>query len=209
MTKTTKIAVGAAAVAAGVLIGGYIWINSAGEETDAPNDSPLTIEEQSPRIAPLSDMKSTDSQSTTGRANRPSEAVEVRGDSTAPAQTSDVESQAAANSAGEAEPSDAPTTDPQEIPDKTKSGAEVYEPPMLYRFDGLDIIADVEVPYEFALNGGKVHYKVPDGSLSWTVEFPAGSLLKHPKQSLSEDGLGLTDGDQTGDFIVSITVAGK
>ncbi len=59
MTKTTTIAVGTAIVVAGILTGGYIWINSAGEETNAPNDSPLTIEEQSPRITPLSNQKST------------------------------------------------------------------------------------------------------------------------------------------------------
>ncbi len=208
MTKTTKIAVGAAAVAAGVLIGGYIWINNADDKIDAPNDNPLTIEEQSPRIAPLSNQKSTDSQSATERANRPSEAAEVRGDSTAPAPTSDVESQTA-DSIGETEPSDAPAPDGEAINDETKSGAEAYEPPMRYRYDGMDIVADVEVPYDLALNGGKVHYKHPDGSMSWTVELPAGSLLKHPKQFLTEEGLGLTDGDKTGDFIISITVAGK
>ena len=101
----------------------------------------------------------------------------------------------------------------------TKSDAEVYKPPMRYRVDGLDIVADIEVPYELALKGGKAHYKHPGGSRSWTVEFPVGSLLKHPKQFLTvlklskkvltEEGLGITDGDKTGDFIVSITVVGK
>ena len=223
MTKTTKIAVGAAAVAAGVLIGGYIWINSADEKTDAPNDnplndSPLTFEEQSPRVMPLSKQKSIDSQSATERANRPSEAAEVRGDSTALAPTSDVESQTALDSIGGAEPSNAPALDGEALNDETKSGAEAYEPPISYRYDGLDIVADLEIPYEIALNGGKVHYKHPDGSISWTVEFPAGDLLD-PQwdqtdnfvfgQFFTEEGLGLTDGDQTGNFYVNLIVFGK
>ena len=103
----------------------------------------------------------------------------------------------------------APAPDSEAINDETKSGAEVYKPPMQYRFDGMDIVVDVEAPYELALNGGKIHYKHPGGSLSWTVEFPAGSLLKHPKQSFEEEGLGLTDGRKTGDFIINITVVGK
>ena len=209
MTKSTKIAVGAAAVAAGVLIGGYVWINSDGEETDAaPNDNPLTIEEQSPRITPLSDLKSSGSQSAE-RADRQPEAVEGAGDSAATTQSSDVESQTAANSAGETEPSDAPATDPEKTDDETKSAAEAYEPPMRYRFEGLNIVADLEIPYDIALNGGKVSYKVPDGSLSWTVEFPPGSLLRYPGQVLTEEGLGLADEDKTGDFIVHLNVVGQ
>ena len=90
-----------------------------------------------------------------------------------------------------------------------RTSAEVYKPPMRYRVDGFDIVADIEVPYEIALKGGKTHYKHPGGSRSWTVEFPAGSLLKHPKQFLTEEGMGLTDGDQTGDFIVRLTVGAK
>ena len=52
-------------------------------------------------------------------------------------------------------------------------------------------------------------YKVPDGSLSWTVEFPPGSLLRYPGQVLTEEGLGLADEDKTGDFIVHLNVVGK
>ena len=208
MTNSTKIAVGAAAVAAGVLIGGYIWIHSGGEETDAaPNDNPLTIEEQSPRIAPRSDQKSSGSQSAE-RADRQPEADEGAGDSAAPTQSSDVESQTA-DSAGNTEPSDAPATDPEKTDDETKSAAEAYEAPMRYRFEGLNIVADLEIPYDIALNGGKVSYKVPDGSLSWTVEFPPGSLLRYPGQVLTEEGLGLADEDKTGDFIVHLNVVGK
>ena len=102
MAKTTKIIVAAAAAATGILIGGYIWLNSADGERGAPIDSGLTLEEQSPRLTPLSAVKSTGGSASDGAAVQ-QEAVQTDGNQTAAAQVSNADHETAAAVSVEAE----------------------------------------------------------------------------------------------------------
>ena len=95
MAKTTKIIVAAAAAATGILIGGYIWLNSADGERGAQIDSGLTLEEQSPRLTPLSAVKSTGGSASDGDAVQ-QEAVQTDGNQTAAAQVSNADHETAA-----------------------------------------------------------------------------------------------------------------
>ncbi len=89
MTKTTKIIVGAAVAAAGILIGGYLWLNAGAEPESA--ESALTIEEQSPRLKPLSAVKSTGGESASDGASDQSEAVQIDSEASAAPQVSNAD----------------------------------------------------------------------------------------------------------------------
>ncbi len=83
MAKTTKIAAAAsAAAAAGILIGGYIWLNNAGAESESAVRA-WTVEEQSPRVRPLSAVKSTGAKSAPDSLTVQPETVQI--DNEAPA----------------------------------------------------------------------------------------------------------------------------
>ena len=92
MSNTAKIAVGAAALACGLLIGGYLWMNAAEKPPAQPG---LTLEQQSPRVARPDTQSAAHTQSAGGSAETPSEPG-----------TADRASEAAVTSAAE---SDAPT----------------------------------------------------------------------------------------------------
>ncbi len=101
MSQTTKIAVGAAVAAAGILIGGYLWLNAGAEPESA--ESALTIEEQSPRLKPLSAVKSTGGESASGSANTQPEAVQVDSEASAAALISNADQETAAMASVETE----------------------------------------------------------------------------------------------------------
>ncbi|MDE0022623.1 MAG: sigma-70 family RNA polymerase sigma factor [Candidatus Poribacteria bacterium] len=90
MAKTTKIVVGAAVAAAGILIGGYLWLNNAGAEPESAI-SALTLEEQSPRVTPLSAVKTTGGESAFDSPAIQSEAVQVDGEASAAALVSNAD----------------------------------------------------------------------------------------------------------------------
>ncbi len=96
MAKTTKIVVGAAAAAAGILIGGYLWLNNAGAELESAV-SALTLEEQSPRVTPLSAVKTTGGKSASDSPTIQSEAVQIDSEASAaePVSNADHETTAA------------------------------------------------------------------------------------------------------------------
>ncbi len=82
MAKTTKIVVGAAVAAAGILIGGYLWLNNAGAELESAV-SALTLKEQSPRMTPLSAVKSTGGESAPDSPTIQSEAFQIDSEASA------------------------------------------------------------------------------------------------------------------------------
>ena len=102
MSQTTKIAVGAAVAAAGILIGGYLWLNNAGAERES-TESALTLEEQSPRMTPLSAAKSTGGKSASDSPTIQSEAVQVDSEASAAALVSNAGHETTMAAAAEAE----------------------------------------------------------------------------------------------------------
>ena len=86
MAKTTKIAA-AVAAAAGVLIGGHLWLNSAGAAPEFAERA-LTLEQQSPRVTPLSAVRSTGGGSASNSASVQLEAVQIDGEASAAAPVS-------------------------------------------------------------------------------------------------------------------------
>ena len=97
MAKTTKIAAAAAAAAAGVLIGGHLWLNSAGAAPESAA-SALTLEQQSPRVTPLSAVRSTGGGSASDSASVQLEAVQINGEASEapPVSNADAETTTAA-----------------------------------------------------------------------------------------------------------------
>ena len=97
MAKTTKIAAAAAAAAAGVLIGGHLWLNSAGAAPESAA-SALTLAEQSPRVTPLSAVRSTGGEGASDSASVQLETVQINGEASAapPVSNADHETTAAA-----------------------------------------------------------------------------------------------------------------
>ena len=89
MAKTTKIAA-AVAAAAGVLIGGHLWLNSAGAAPEFAERA-LTLEQQSPRVTPLSAVRSTGGESASDSASVQSEPVQIHGEASAAAPVSNAD----------------------------------------------------------------------------------------------------------------------
>ncbi|MDE0022621.1 MAG: sigma-70 family RNA polymerase sigma factor [Candidatus Poribacteria bacterium] len=102
MSQTTKIAVGAAVAAAGILIGGYLWLNNAGAERES-TESALTLEKQSPRMTPLSAVKSTGGKSASDSPTIQSEAVQVDSEASAAALVSNANHETTMAATAEAE----------------------------------------------------------------------------------------------------------
>ncbi len=102
MTKTTKIVVVAAVAIAGILIGGYLWLNNAGVERESIEGA-LTLEEQSPRMTPLSAVKSTGGESASGSASVQSEDSQIDSEASAAAQVSNADHETTAAAPVEAE----------------------------------------------------------------------------------------------------------
>ena len=103
MTKTMKIIVAAAVAAAGILIGGYLWLNNADDNRGAPIDSGLTLEEQSPRMTPLSAVRSTGGESASDSASNQPEAVQTGSEASAAGQTSNADAETTTAASVEAE----------------------------------------------------------------------------------------------------------
>ena len=107
MSQTTKIIVAAAAAAAGILIGGYIWLNAGGDNRAALTDGGLTLAEQSPRVTPLSAVRSTGGGSASDGAAVQLEVVQTNGNQPAAAQTSNANAETTAVAPVEAAEEDA------------------------------------------------------------------------------------------------------
>ena len=101
MAKTTKIAA-AVAAAAGVLIGGHLWLNSAGAAPESAERA-LTLEQQSPRVTPLSAVRSTGGGSASDSASVQPEPVQIDGEASAAAPVSNADHETTAAAPVEAE----------------------------------------------------------------------------------------------------------
>ncbi len=170
MTKTTKIVVGAAVAAAGILIGGYLWLNNADAERE-PIEGALTLEEQSPRMTPLSAVKSTGGESASGSASVQSETGQIDSEASAAPQASNADHETTA-----AAPVEAETEEDAEEADKQAAIA------VFKAFEAAMLTLDIEKAQSMAR--GQAHAVL--GSLAQTLADKGDSNVtsRPPEQQL-------------------------
>ena len=170
MTKTTKIIVAAAAAAAGILIGGYIWLNSADAERDS-TDSPITLEEQSPRMTPLSAVRSTGGGSASDSAGNQPEAVQTGSEASAAGQTSNADAETTA-----AAPVETETEEEAEEADKQAAIA------VFKAFENAMLTLDIEKALSMAR--GQAHAVLGSLALALAEKGDSNMTSRSPDQPL-------------------------